>query len=97
MNIPWRVYQGMLWLDKNRPNWWKQIHLRSLNIQDQRTCVIGQLYGGIKPRANLANLGLDAYTDMVNGKHPSRDDMSLEMWYLTAEWKRQIQLRRETQ
>ena len=96
-NYAWRVYQGMLWLDKNRPDWWKRINLKSLNIQNQKTCVLGQLYGNIKPRFSMADYGFDAYSNLLNGVRPSHDEMSLELWYLTTEWKRQITLRRQDQ
>jgi hypothetical protein len=94
-NTSWRVYVGTCWLNANLPNWWKRVNLNSLNLQDQRLCVLGQLYGQIKPLFNMADYGFDAYCDIVNGKRPSHDDMSMELWYLTTEWKRQILLLRQ--
>lgn len=94
-NYAWRVYKGMQWLDKDRPGWEKKINLRTLNLKDQRTCVLGQLYGQARWRIPLAPYGFDAYADLVDGVRPTHDEMSMELWYLTTEWKRQIKLRLE--
>tara|TARA_R110000751_G_scaffold30178_2_gene77387 strand:+ start:3344 stop:3664 length:321 start_codon:yes stop_codon:yes gene_type:complete len=95
MNIAWRVYKGMCWLDKHSPNWWKKINLQTLNIRNQETCIVGQLrlFGTIRHLdVGLAGHGFDSRT-YVNDKMLSDYEFGMEYWYLNTEWKRQIQLR----
>jgi len=89
MNIARRVYLGMSLLDKDRPGWEHKVNLNTLQMQDKRHCILGQLYGQTKWRiSNLADFGFSAYVT-------NYEEMSLELWYLATEWKRQIKLRLE--
>lgn len=83
----------MCWLDKERPGWEHRINLDTLDLKSQKTCVLGQLYGQARWRIKLAPYGFDACSDIIKGVRPSYDQMSMELWYLTTEWKRQISLR----
>ena len=39
------VVRGALWLDAIRPDWFREISLRILDLTDPCTCILGQLYG----------------------------------------------------
>jgi hypothetical protein len=84
--IPLVVYRGMCWLDKQLPDWYKRINLEILDIGDVRYCILGQLYGRFKPRRQMYDLGFYS----VGHDYES---VSMNSWYLTTEWKRQITLR----
>lgn len=88
-NIAQRVYDGMQWLDSQIENWVDRVDLVLLDMQDSRHCILGQLYGTVKPRQDMAKFG------MMAQKAADRDEMSLELWYLQTEWTRQTLLRRE--
>ena len=40
-----RVARGVEYLNKYNPDWYKQVHIESLEIQDCLGCVLGQLHG----------------------------------------------------
>lgn len=88
-NIAGRVYAGMQWLDSQIKNWVDRVDLVLLDMQDSRHCILGQLYGTVKPRQDMAKFG------MMAQEVTDRDEMSLELWYLETEWNRQILLRRK--
>ena len=88
-DIAGRVHAGMKWLDSQIEDWVNKVDLELLNMQDNRYCILGQLYGTVKPRQDMAPLG------MMAQEVADRDEMSLELWYIETEWKRQILLRQQ--
>lgn len=88
-NIAGRVYAGMRWLDSQIADWVHKVDLDLLNMQDNRHCILGQIYGAVKPRQDMTPLG------MMAQEVADRDEMSLELWYLQTEWNRQVLLRRQ--
>jgi hypothetical protein len=87
-NIPYRVYVGILWLDSQFPDWYMRINLDTLDMQDSRFCILGQLYGAIKPHEDMTKYGFDVAVNHY-------DEMQMEFFYLNTEWERQIFLRRK--
>jgi hypothetical protein len=79
----------MQWLDSQIADWVNKVDLGMLNMQDNRHCILGQLYGNVKPRQDMAKFG------MMAQEATDRDEMSLELWYLQSEWARQTLLRRQ--
>jgi hypothetical protein len=48
-------------LDEIRPNWYNEVNLDTLNMDDGRACLMGQLYGGYtKGRTELGISAVDA-------------------------------------
>lgn len=45
MNIQMRVAQGATLLDRKNPDWFRQINVKTLDLNSTRNCVLGQLYG----------------------------------------------------
>ena len=52
-----RVLAGRLLLDKKYPGWREKINVDRLRMEDERNCLLGQLFGTF--RKGLAALGLD--------------------------------------
>lgn len=40
------VFEGSRLLDKATPDWWECVDLKVFEIQNQKTCILGQVYGG---------------------------------------------------
>jgi len=87
MTVQERVGNGMALLDAKRPGWYKEVDLKTLNIDSCDKCVLGQLYGGYEEGVN--KVFPDYIGVWTHGFCPNIFESS----GLTEEWVKQIQAR----
>ena len=88
------VSKGMNFLDEAMPGWHNKINLEILQINNGTTCIIGQLNGGSLDGGwdkTFPTLAYNEVWPMGFVGTPTNNDI------LTAEWKKQIEIRREIQ
>ena len=63
-----RVKEGIKWLNRRKPNWFKKINFKILNMGSNRTCVCGQALGSMFEHFEDMELAipLGFYTDEVS-------------------------------
>lgn len=88
-----RVKTGARLLDAVRPGWEREISLKTLDLGDGRSCVLGQLYGSY--HIGVGYLGLNSAEAEKNGfliQFQQRPQVGYRT--LTEQWKREIKRRR---
>ena len=106
-----RVAQGAAYLDRIRPDWFNEIKIQSLRLEDGEKCVLGQLAIKASPYYISADyLSAVKELDLCTGEEvalgftldeaPGIPDMTMreEIAYfkeLTKEWKAAIRKRRD--
>lgn len=86
------VARGMELLDRVRPGWHRNINTDSLNIARSDQCALGQTYGSYG--AGVGVLRMDKKEAAKHGFYQSwRPGVMVDYEALTAEWRRQIEVR----
>lgn len=104
------VHRGARWLDKRMPDWYLQINLTTLALEDETRCVLGQLADSLLPGADFDTVvafpdgcifpQLKALDGMKSDKDVTRHGFDVEedtddaYDYLNTAWREEILMRR---
>ncbi len=87
MTIKEKVQAGIKYLNDIHPGWYKKINLNTFDIDDNKNCCIGQLYGDYYKWSNDNNKTLDE--NILLGLTPGKADIR-SISGLNKEWIKQI-------
>jgi hypothetical protein len=97
LTVSERVSNGFALLDNAKPGWHRGVCTYALDIANSYWCALGQTYGSYGQGLNALNIG--ARHAGENGFVTTHylGDTDLEYELLTAEWRRQINERLDTE
>ena len=94
-----QIAKGMIYLDREMPNWEHRINLETLDLRDSRLCVIGQLTPDYYLYMAEASLSFSDVIELGFNCSLSETICSDEITHvyavLTDEWRQAIAERRE--